>query len=42
MERVVEKVVPQPMMMQVVGERVVDDKLMYQTLNPQVDADSEP
>jgi len=34
-ERVVEKFVPQPMMMQVVGERVIDDKLMYQTLNQQ-------
>jgi hypothetical protein len=35
-ERVVEKYVPQPMMMQVVGESVIDDKLMYQTLNQQV------
>ena len=35
-EQMVEKVVPQTMMMQVVGERVVDDKLMYQTLNTQV------
>lgn len=39
-ERVVEKVVPQTVMMQVVGERVVDDKLMYQTLNTQVRASS--
>lgn len=32
-ERVVERFVPQPRTMRVVGERVVDDKLLHQALN---------